>query len=264
MATGAFPYKHVLLIGATSGIGRAMADQLLEANIRVTAVGRRQERLDELVQKHGADKAHAVAFDISQLDAIPKFAEDVTKQYPDIDSVFINAGLQRSHDFSSPGSVDLKEFHEQMHTNYVAAVSLVHAFLPFLSEKGEKTPTALIFTSSNLAIVPAVFVPGYSASKAALHTFAMCLRCQLAKKTNVKVIEIFPPAVQTELHDYLGPEKGRQLGMPLNEFVAQAWQGLVNGDNEVYVGCIGPKERFFALAHGRRKACEEFAEARPI
>ncbi|AEO69900.1 f18c9466-59c1-4a6e-891b-15973c221a81 [Thermothielavioides terrestris] len=259
MATGGFPYKHVLLIGATSGIGRALAERLLEENIQVTAVGRRQERLDELVRKHGADKAHAVAFDINQLDAIPKFAEDVTKQYPDIDSVFINAGVQRPADFSSPASVDLKEFHEQMHTNYAAAVSLAHAFLPFLLEKGETTPTSLIFTSSNLAIVPAVPIPAYSASKAALHVFAMCLRCQLAKKKNVKVIEVFPPAVQTELHDYLGPERGRNLGMPLDEFTAQAWQGLANGDDEVHVGFIGSKERFFALARGRREACEEFA-----
>lgn len=71
-----FPYKHVLLIGATSGIGQGMADRLLEANIEVTAVGRRQERLDAWVQKHGADRAHGVAFDISQLDAIPQFVTE--------------------------------------------------------------------------------------------------------------------------------------------------------------------------------------------
>jgi len=68
-----FPYKHVLLIGATSGIGRNMADRLVDAGIQVTAVGRRQERLDEWVQKHGADRARGVVFDISRLDAIPQF-----------------------------------------------------------------------------------------------------------------------------------------------------------------------------------------------
>lgn len=70
-----FPYKHVLLIGATSGIGQAMADKLLEANIQVTAVGRRQERLDAWVQKHGQN-AHGLAFDISKLDAIPQFVTE--------------------------------------------------------------------------------------------------------------------------------------------------------------------------------------------
>lgn len=66
----------------------------------------------------------------------------VTSQYPDIDSVFINAGVQQATDFTSPETVDLTAFHQQMHVNYVAAVSLVHAFLPFLS--GKTTPTSLI------------------------------------------------------------------------------------------------------------------------
>lgn len=68
-----FPYKHVLLIGATSGIGYAMANKLLEHNIQVTAVGRRQERLDTWVQENGTEKAHGKVFDISNLDAIPQF-----------------------------------------------------------------------------------------------------------------------------------------------------------------------------------------------
>lgn len=71
-----FPYKHVLLIGATSGIGYAMANKMLEHNIQVTAVGRRQERLDAWVQENGTEKAHGKAFDISDLDAIPQFAAE--------------------------------------------------------------------------------------------------------------------------------------------------------------------------------------------
>lgn len=70
-----FPYKHVLLIGATAGIGRAMADRFIETGVKVTAVGRRQERLDEFVQKHGEDKASTVAFDISDISKTPAFAE---------------------------------------------------------------------------------------------------------------------------------------------------------------------------------------------
>jgi NADP-dependent 3-hydroxy acid dehydrogenase YdfG len=70
-----FPYKHVLLIGATAGIGRAMADRFIETGVRVTAVGRRQERLDEFVSKHGEGKASAVAFDISDTAKTPAFAE---------------------------------------------------------------------------------------------------------------------------------------------------------------------------------------------
>ncbi len=70
-----FPYKHVLLIGATSGIGKAMADHFIAEGVKVTAVGRRQERLDDFTSEHGSDKASSLAFDISDLDKIPAFAE---------------------------------------------------------------------------------------------------------------------------------------------------------------------------------------------
>jgi NADP-dependent 3-hydroxy acid dehydrogenase YdfG len=71
-----FSYKHVLLIGATSGIGKAMANRLVQAGLKVTAVGRRRDRLDEFVKKYGENKARGVVFDISNLEAIPKFATE--------------------------------------------------------------------------------------------------------------------------------------------------------------------------------------------
>ena len=70
-----FPYKHVLLVGATAGIGRALADRFVETGIKVTAVGRRQERLDEFVSKHGEDKANSAVFDIGDIAKIPEFAK---------------------------------------------------------------------------------------------------------------------------------------------------------------------------------------------
>jgi NADP-dependent 3-hydroxy acid dehydrogenase YdfG len=72
----AFSYKHVLLIGATSGIGRAMADQFIAQGVKVTAVGRRQERLDEFIAQHGSEKASGIAFDIEKLGDIPAFVEE--------------------------------------------------------------------------------------------------------------------------------------------------------------------------------------------
>lgn len=70
-----FPYKHVLLIGATAGIGRAMADQFLNEGVKVTAVGRRQDRLDDLISHHGSEVASSVAFDIAELEKIPSFVD---------------------------------------------------------------------------------------------------------------------------------------------------------------------------------------------
>lgn len=71
-----FHYKHVILIGATSGIGAAMADRLVQAGAKVTAVGRRQDRLDDFVGRHGNSKTRAVTFDIGNIEKIPQFAAE--------------------------------------------------------------------------------------------------------------------------------------------------------------------------------------------
>lgn len=71
-----FPYKHVLLIGATSGIGKAMADKLILEGVKVTVVGRRGNRLDEFVKKHGPGKASSAKFDIGKIEEIPRFAAE--------------------------------------------------------------------------------------------------------------------------------------------------------------------------------------------
>lgn len=68
-----FQYKHVLMIGGTSGIGKAMANRLIKADVKVTVVGRRQDRLDDFVKTHGESKASAESFDISKVDKIPQF-----------------------------------------------------------------------------------------------------------------------------------------------------------------------------------------------
>jgi len=70
-----FPYKNVLITGATSGIGKALAERMVDAGVFVIAVGRRQDRLDDLVAKHGSDKIAAEAFDVSNIEAIPEWAD---------------------------------------------------------------------------------------------------------------------------------------------------------------------------------------------
>jgi NADP-dependent 3-hydroxy acid dehydrogenase YdfG len=68
-----FPYKHVLIIGATSGIGKAMGDHLIAQGLKVTAVGRREDRLNAFVEENGSDRASSIVFDIEKLDKIPSF-----------------------------------------------------------------------------------------------------------------------------------------------------------------------------------------------
>jgi short-subunit dehydrogenase involved in D-alanine esterification of teichoic acids len=169
---------------------------------------------------------------------IPKFASEVISENPDLDCIFVNSGIQRPFDFSKPESVDLDIFDQELITNYTSAVRLTKAFLPHLQSLHSQT--AIAFTTSQMALVPMMRCPNYGASKAALHHFILALRTQLRDGPgNVKVLEIYPPAVQTELHDAKHQpdlKDGHLIGMPLQEFVDEVWDRLVKGEEQIPVG----------------------------
>lgn len=68
-----FQYKKVLVIGATSGIGKALASRIVQEGSSVVAIGRRKENLEAFVHEHGKNKASAVPFDTTELEKIPDF-----------------------------------------------------------------------------------------------------------------------------------------------------------------------------------------------
>ncbi|KAL8842028.1 MAG: hypothetical protein Q9176_002966 [Flavoplaca citrina] len=229
-----FPYKRVLVIGATSGIGEALADRIVEEGASVIVVGRRKENLEAFVHKHGKDRATAVPFDITEMEKIPNFATNITSSYTDLDCILMNSGIQRGLDFSKPDTVDMEVVETEFKTNYLSYLALTKAFLPFLQSKQQET--ALMFTTSGLALVPMMRCPNYCASKAALHHWILVLRKQL-RGSKVKVVEIFPPAVQTELHDEKHQpdiKNGGQIGMPLEKFTNEAYAGLWPGKKRLW------------------------------
>jgi NADP-dependent 3-hydroxy acid dehydrogenase YdfG len=73
------------MIGATSGIGNAMAERIVQSGSKVIVVGRRQERLDSFVSKHGKENASALAFDITDTVGLPHFVKTVTGTHPDLE-----------------------------------------------------------------------------------------------------------------------------------------------------------------------------------
>lgn len=201
--------------------------------------------------------------------------------YPDLDCVFLNAGVQSQIRLSRPAGVDLDAFHQEISTNFNRLVDLSVKFLPHLL--AHSSPTSLIFTGTLLAAVPAVAVPAYSASKAALNAYVLCLRRQ-HRGSNTKIIEIWPPLVQcelltskfsltlppshganqcvaAELHDYMGPEVGRSLGMPVKEFIDKTWEQLVAGEDLVLVGqLVGRDGQIKEITQKRRNLFESLSD----
>ncbi|KAL6297746.1 hypothetical protein BKA93DRAFT_745420, partial [Sparassis latifolia] len=156
----------------------------------------------------------------------------VVSIYPDLDAVVFSSGVQHQFDFTKPESVDLDKLETELLTNYTS-VTRMTSFLPHLLKLSQGRPSLLVPITSSLAIVPGPWVPNYSATKAALHSFALSLDVQL-HGTNVHVAEIFPPLVESELHDHQGTTpRLSKVWMPLTQFTAE---GLQSGAVRVPVG----------------------------
>ncbi|KAJ7133749.1 hypothetical protein C8R43DRAFT_1089686 [Mycena crocata] len=225
--------KCILVIGATSGIGRALALALAKLPSRPTiiAAGRRQDRLKELEEK-GLETCQ---IDVSaELSTLKKDVEGLVAKYPNLDAVILSAGIQYQLNFTK--DVDLAQVIKEINVNYLAVVSLISMFVPhFLKLSAEERPSFIIPITSGLGLMPGQFVPNYSASKAALHSFTTSLRAQLAD-TKVNVVEIIPPLVESELHDEQGTTPTlSKFWMPLDEYTKNTVDGLRRGD--IHVAC---------------------------
>ncbi|KAI0427806.1 short chain dehydrogenase [Xylaria sp. FL1042] len=257
-------YKTVLMVGCTAGLGVAMAERMIEHGSFVIAVGRRKERLDEFAAKHGPDKVATSQFDITDLDGIKAWAEGIIKNRPALDCVVLNAGIQRGLNFARPGNIDLGLVRKEIDTNYTSYVALIAAFLPHLQARAPAA-SALVAVSSGLGLVPLPRCANYCATKSALHALMWSLRAQLGAdegSRHVRVIEIVPPAVQTELHelqDDLREAGLANIGITIDEYMRDCWAGLEGGDEEILVGPI--KANFARLEDGRRSAFGQFLAA---
>jgi uncharacterized oxidoreductase len=222
-----FPCKCCFITGGGSGIGRGLAVALARQGTRVIIAGRRVETLREVCKANRGVEAYSL--DITDRSALERAAKEVPEKFGAVDCLINNAGVQRKHDLTKPTPLDFCDL--EIDTNLRSLMSCTAAFLPHLLAQ----PSARIVNiTSGLAYVPYAVMPVYCATKSALRSFTLSLRHQL-KATSVRVIEVSPPAVSTELHDYMGP-KGRDIGIPLEAFVREAMEGLNSGSEEIHVG----------------------------
>ena len=183
--------KTALITGATSGIGEAAARAFAAAGWRVVATGRRAERLEALVSAVGADKVHALAFDIRDETARDAALAQLPNGFRGIDLLVNNAGLALGRNPAQ--TADLAQWKTMIDTNVTALASLTHKLLPALiARRG-----AIINVSSVAGSHP---YPGgnvYGGSKAFVKQFSLGLRSDL-HGTGVRVTSIEPGMVETE------------------------------------------------------------------
>jgi uncharacterized oxidoreductase len=224
----------ILVTGGTSGIGRAIAEALHSKGNKVIIAGRRQKLLDEVAGRNSG--MVGISVDVSNTEAIVRFAEAVKAEFPDLNVLINNAGIAGTEDYTAD-SIDLTRAYSTIQTNINGVVQLSAALLPVLRAQSHST---LMVTTSGLAFVPYPPGPVYSATKAFMHSWLDAIRIQL-RKTSVEVLELAPPYVQTELG---GPQQASDpRAMPLNEFVKEVVQILENNtleNGEILVERVKP------------------------
>jgi uncharacterized oxidoreductase len=220
----------VLITGGATGIGFSLAEALLNAGNEVIICGRREGKLEEAKRKF--PRLRTVVCDISSERGCKSVFAWVRDNADYLNVLVNNAGIQRIIDLKK-GRKDLLDGEDEIGTNLVAPIRLSAYFIPLLLERRE---AAIINVSSGLGFVPIANMPVYCATKAAVHSFTISLRYQL-RDTSIRVFEIVPPAVDTELGGGVteAEEQGYRGIKPAE--VAQAIvTALSNNEYELLVG----------------------------
>jgi len=226
----------ILITGGTSGIGLGLAKMFLEFGNTVIICGRREQRLKKIKQDH--PEIITCACDVSKDTSRKKLSEWVIQNYPATNVLINNAGIQLRMNLTQP--IEMDDIRSEIDVNYYGPVHLSSLFVPHLSTKDHGV---IINISSGLAFTPMASAPNYCASKAAIHSFSMSLRHQL-ENTPVKVFEIIPPAVDTELgHQDRSDSSKSHGGMAISEFVEDVKEALINDKLEAP---IGPAKSLYA------------------
>lgn len=191
MSTQSLSDKHILLTGATSGIGKAIALACHEVGIRLTLLGRNEERL-RAVAEHCGDVGGYRVCDLSEIDSLPGIVKDVVAERGPLDGLVHSAGL---HKPAPLRAIREKSLGEMMSVNAFAAVSLLKG----VARRGHHNkPCSAVWISSVMGQVGEAGLTGYAMSKGALEQAAKSLAVELAGE-RIRVNCIAPAMINTPL-----------------------------------------------------------------
>lgn len=214
-------HNKILITGGASGIGLGLTERFLKENNTVIVCGRREEVLQELSEKFPT--VITKSCDLSLATEREQLFQWISTEHSDLNILVNNAGIQNwmnisDDDFYSRAKVEIA-------TNIEAPIHLTSLFL-----KLDSLDTVMNVTSG-LSFVPYTKVPVYSATKAFFHSFTLSLR-HLLKEKNVEVIEIIPPALNTDL----GGKGLHDFAPPVSEFIESIFEQLKAGKTELTFG----------------------------
>ncbi|TPG38487.1 SDR family oxidoreductase [Flavobacterium pectinovorum] len=213
--------NKILITGGATGIGLGFTERFIQENNTVIIIGRRESALEEVKAKFPTviTKVCDLAVEAERV----ALYDWITDNHSDLNVLVNNAGIQKWVSVNDPGFY--KSAKEEIATNIEAPIHLTSLFIQL------KSLTTVMNVTSGLAFSPFAKVPVYSATKAFFRSFSISLR-HLLKEKNIEVIEIIPPALNTDL----GGVGLHDAHPSVSDFIVSIFEQLKDGKNELTFG----------------------------
>ena len=222
-------HNTILITGGGSGIGLALAAAFYHLGNTVIICGRRDDKLR--AAQALLPGVHTRICDVADAHQREELAEWAKQQFPALNVLVNNAGIQRELHFGN-GTVP-PDVAREISTNLTAPLHLTALLVPHLLRQPE---AAILNITSGLGFIPMAAMPVYCATKAALHSLSNSLRHQL-RTTTVKVFEIAPPIVDTDLDAGARDGRGQQdRGIPAEDVATATVQALAANEYTAVIG----------------------------
>jgi len=213
--------KKILITGGASGIGFALAERFINDGNTVIICGRRESALNEAKAK--LPTLITKVCDLAETTERESLFKWVVENHNDLNILINNAGIQQWMSITDPDFFQRAK--EEITINIEAPVHLIYLFQNLRSLK------TIMNVTSGLSFVPLTKTPVYSGTKAFLHSFTLSVRHLLNAK-NIEVIEIIPPALNTDL----GGKGIHDFAPPVSGFIESIFEQLNEGKNELTYG----------------------------